>query len=107
MDEEYLEAVLDIVAAIAPGKVLTYGDIALIVGRDLERGGPRQVGSILKLAGGGVPWWRVINAAGRPPAHKASEALDRLRSEGCPITPDGSRVNLTQARDTAWSKETL
>lgn len=99
MDEEYLEAVLDVTGAIARGKVLTYGDIAEIVGREMARGGPRQVGSVLKLAGGGVPWWRVINAAGLPPTHKRTEALNVLRGEGCPMSADGSRVNLKLARD--------
>lgn len=98
MDEHYLDAVLETVAAIPTGRVMTYGDIAVVVGRELERGGPRQVGLVLRRAGSGVPWWRVINAAGLPPAHKRAQALALLRAEGCPMSDDGDRVRLRVAR---------
>lgn len=95
MDEEYLEAVLDLVDRIPAGRAMTYGTVAEVVGEQLGRGGPRQVGQVLSRAGAGVPWWRVVNAAGRPPAHAAAEALDRLRAEGCPLRD--SRVVLRGA----------
>ena len=100
MSEEYAEAVLDVVDAIPPGRVMTYGGIADVVGAALGRGGPRQVGLIMARAGGGVPWWRVVNASGRPPAPHARVALERLAAEGCPLAPDGQRVSLSRA---AWS----
>jgi alkylated DNA nucleotide flippase Atl1 len=56
MDDDYAELVLSVVEQIPPGQVATYGDIAEIVGR----GGPRQVGHVMALLGGGVPWWRVV-----------------------------------------------
>lgn len=98
MDVDYLDAVLETVRAIPPGRVMTYGDVAVVVGRELERGGPRQVGSVLRRAGSGVPWWRVIKASGVPPAHKRAEALALLRAEGCPMTADGDRIHLADAR---------
>ncbi|SDC64550.1 O(6)-alkylguanine repair protein YbaZ [Sanguibacter gelidistatuariae] len=97
MDEEYRELVLDVVEAIPAGRVMTYGAVAALVGQTLQRGGPRQVGTVLRQMGGGVPWWRVVNAAGQPPLHKRALALERLRGEGCPLTPDGSRVALAAA----------
>lgn len=117
--EEYAAAVLDVVRRIPSGRAMTYGLIAEIVGERLGRGGPRQVGSV--LAGSGdryahlvpedgehwddgddpdgerVPWWRVVNAAGSPPQHHLTEALDTLRAEGCPLSRDGRRVNLRRA----------
>jgi alkylated DNA nucleotide flippase Atl1 len=99
VDEEYLEAVLDLVAAIPAGRVMTYGTIAEEVGAVVGRGGPRQVGTVLSRAGSGVPWWRVVNASGLPPAFKRAEALDVLRDEGCPLAADGARVRL---RDALW-----
>ena len=99
MDEDYLEAVLDLVAAIPDGRVMTYGSIAEELRDRLGRGGPRQVGTVLSRAGSGVPWWRVVNASGLPPAFKRAEALAVLRSERCPLAPDGSRVRL---RDALW-----
>ena len=97
MDEEYRELVLDVVEAIPPGQVMTYGSVAATVGQVLGRGGPRQVGTVLRQMGGAVPWWRVVDASGHPPAHLRSLALDRLRQEGCPLSPDGSRVALGAA----------
>jgi len=44
-----------------------------------------------------VPWWRVVNAAGAPPAPYAPTALDRLRGEGAPLVTDGTRVALRRA----------
>jgi methylated-DNA-protein-cysteine methyltransferase related protein len=96
MDEEYLEAVLDLVETIPHGRVMTYGTVADVLVERLGRGGPRQVGQVLARAGGGVPWWRVVDAAGRPPAHHAAQALDSLRAEGCPLS-DASRVVLRSA----------
>ena len=97
VDDEYVEAVLDVVDDIPAGRVMTYGDIADVVADRLARGGPRQVGAALRFAGAAVPWWRVVNAAGEPPVHKRREALDVLRAEACPMT-DGGRVRLSAAR---------
>lgn len=103
MDEAYLEAVLDLVDAIPPGRAMTYGTIAEVVADRLvaeglpARGGPRQVGQVMARGGSGVPWWRVVNAAGAPPPHHAVAALERLRAEGTPLTADGTRVALRRA----------
>jgi len=99
MDDAYLDAVLEVVAAIPPGHAMTYGGIADVVGAHLGQGGPRQVGQIMSHAGGGVPWWRVVSSAGSPPHRYLSEALRRLATEACPLTGDGSRVDLRRA---AW-----
>lgn len=98
MDEEYLEAVLDVVEAVPPGRVMTYGTVAEVVADGFvaaggrPRGGPRQVGAVLARAGSGVPWWRVVAASGRPPPAHTERALARLRAERTPLTPDGRRV---------------
>lgn len=103
MDDDYLEAVLDLVQTIPPGRVMTYGTIADVVGDRLaargegRRGGPRQVGHVLAHAGGGVPWWRVVNAAGSPPASHLSRALTALAGEGTPLVAQGLRVDLHAA----------
>jgi alkylated DNA nucleotide flippase Atl1 len=99
MDEEYLEAVLDLVEAVPPGRATTYGALAEVVRERLGRGGPRSVGRVMALAGGAVPWWRVVNAAGAPPASHRAEALRRLHAEGCPLTgpDDDARVALRRA----------
>ncbi|MGK5626920.1 MGMT family protein [Streptomyces sp. URMC 123] len=48
-------------------------------------GGPRQVGRVMALYGGGVPWWRVVRSDGvLLPGHEL-RALERYRAEGTPL----------------------
>jgi alkylated DNA nucleotide flippase Atl1 len=98
--EDLVELVLQVVEDIPPGRVMTYGDIAEYVGR----GGPRQVGAVMSQHGAGVPWWRVIRADGRPARGLEESALDRLRTEGCPIRAD--RVQIARARWVPTSRST-
>jgi len=86
--------VLDAVAAVPSGAVVTYGDVAALVGR----GGPRQVGQVLARYGGGVPWHRVVRADGTPPSALRAEALVRLRAEGVALRADGEGVDLARCR---------
>lgn len=92
--EEYVEAVLAVVEQIPPARVMSYGAIAEVVGV----GGPRQVGRVMALEGGGVPWWRVVRADGGLPLCHDGEALARHRSEGTPLRASG-RVDMDAA---AW-----
>jgi len=57
---DFAARVLDVVETIPAGKVMSYGDIAEYLGE----GGPRQVGRVMTLWGGGVAWWRVVHANG-------------------------------------------
>ncbi len=87
--EDYLEAVLDLVEQIPAGRATTYGTLAEVLRERLGVGGPRQVGTVLARAGSAVPWWRVVNASGHPPAHHRTRAIALLREEGCPLSDDG------------------
>jgi alkylated DNA nucleotide flippase Atl1 len=79
--DDYVDQVLQVVEAIPPGRVMSYGDIA----EYLASGGPRQVGRVLATYGGGVAWWRVIHADGTPaPGHDLA-ALKHYRAEGTPL----------------------
>jgi len=67
MRDEYVEAVLEVVERIPPGRVMSYGAIAEYLGE----GGPRQVGTVMSHHGGPVPWHRVVAADGRlVPGHE-------------------------------------
>lgn len=99
MDDEYVEAVLDVVERIPAGRVMSYGEVAVAVGAALQRGGPRMVGSVLARYGAAVPWWRVVTATGRLPSGHEVTALRELAAEGCPLSADRSRVDMRQA---AW-----
>jgi alkylated DNA nucleotide flippase Atl1 len=95
---DFADRVLDVVDAIPPGQVMSYGDIAEYLGQ----GGPRQVGRVMSLWGGGVAWWRVIHADGSfLPGHER-EALARYREEGTPLRGTGPggglRVDMRKAR---------
>ena len=90
----YAERVLDLVDLIPAGSVLAYGDIAELLGE----GGPRQVGRVMALWGGAVPWWRVVRASGHPVAGLEREALHRLRAESAPMAAGGSRVDMALGR---------
>ena len=92
----YAERVLDLVERIPPGLVLTYGDVAGL----LDEAGPRQVGRVLSLWGGAVPWWRVVRASGEPALGHETEALRRLTAERASLLPGSRRVDLRRAR---WS----
>lgn len=93
--EEYVETVLDVVERIPPGRVLSYGAIAELVGQ----GGPRQVARVMSSGGGPVPWWRVVRADGRPAPCHDGEAAALLRAEGTPFRRDGARLDMCAA---AW-----
>ena len=77
----YARLVLDAVDTIPAGRVLTYGDVAELTGR----GTGRTVGTVLSKHGREVPWWRVVQASGRPAEPHLQEALRLLAAEGCPL----------------------
>lgn len=97
--EDYVEQVLAAVESVPPGRVTTYGAIADAVGRF----GPRRVGNVLSQHGGGVPWWRVVRADGRPPPCHDGTAHLAYAEEGTPLRPSG-RVDLVGA---FWAPDRL
>lgn len=83
----FSERVAGIIARLAPGEVVSYGEVAAEAG---VPGAARAVGMVLHQASDGLPWWRVVNAAGRlAPGHEAAQAR-LLRAEG--VVVRGSRV---------------
>jgi methylated-DNA-protein-cysteine methyltransferase-like protein len=62
-DKAYREKVFAIVRGIPPGRVMTYGQIAIILGEGYTA---RTVGYVMSGADAeNVPWQRVINSQGR------------------------------------------
>lgn len=94
--EEYAEAVLRVVERVPRGRVTTYGAIAEhLTGVGLPRG-PRTVGRVLSLHGGGVTWWRVVRADGSLPPSHGEEARAAYLEEGTALTRSG-RVEMRAA----------
>ncbi len=98
VSEEFAEQVLDVVARIPAGRVMTYGDVGIAIGSEA----PRAVGRVMALYGHSVPWWRVVPASGLPPQGHARLALPHYREEGTPLrhvaAPDDYRIALSAAR---------
>jgi methylated-DNA-protein-cysteine methyltransferase-like protein len=60
-DKNYRERVFQVVRSIPRGRVMTYGQIAEILGEGYT---PRTVGFVMHSANDKTPWHRVINAQG-------------------------------------------
>lgn len=77
--EQRIAAVLD---GLAPGDVVTYGEVAAEAGRP---GAARAVGRYLRDHGGDHPWWRVVTASGRLVPGGEAEQARHLRAEGVDV----------------------
>ena len=93
---DFVTRVLDVVAAIPPGRVMTYGDVAATLGSRAAR----AVGQVMAHYGGEVPWWRVVRASGHPPLGHETQALEHYRVEATPLkwSSEQYRVDLSAAR---------
>jgi methylated-DNA-protein-cysteine methyltransferase-like protein len=70
--------ILDVILALQPGEVVSYGDIADVAGYPRQS---RLVGRILSTSDLELPWWRVVTSAGRlVPGHER-EQTQLLREE--------------------------
>jgi methylated-DNA-protein-cysteine methyltransferase related protein len=94
--QEYVERVLALVERIPEGRVMSYGAIADALADASGRNSARLVGAIMARHGGGVPWHRVVNAAGRTPPGHEIEARQRLLADGVPLK--GDHVDMTRAQ---------
>jgi methylated-DNA-protein-cysteine methyltransferase-like protein len=92
-------AVLELVRRIPRGRVATYGQLAALLGRPRSA---RQVGQALRAADAGVPWHRVVNAAGgiSHRSRTASMLTQRIRLEQEGVVLRRGRVVLDRFR---WS----
>ncbi len=85
------ELVLRAVEQVPPGSVVSYGDIAELVGTSA-----RRVGSIMASHGGEVSWWRVTNRNGELPARLLPLARKQWDREG--IGHDERRCSIATHR---------
>lgn len=89
-DGLYTELVLRCVEQVPRGRATSYGAIAAVLRQVLDRGGPRQVGAVMRREGAAVTWWRVVHADGTiAPAHR-DDARQAWLSEGTPLRPSGA-----------------
>lgn len=95
--DDFVTRVLEVVALIPEGHVMTYGGVAAALGSR----GARAVGQTMAYYGSDLPWWRVIRAGGHPPRQKIDRALEHYQAEGTPLvwTQSGNyRIDLRVAQ---------
>ena len=96
-DIEFAQKVYGIAAVIPEGKVMTYGQIARIIG---DPGWARRVGRAMFYAPSGIPCHRVINGKGEMAPEYAFGGKDiqrrMLEDEGVIFKPNGC-VNLKKS----------
>ncbi|MCL2401215.1 MAG: MGMT family protein [Oscillospiraceae bacterium] len=91
----FFEQVYGIVAQIPCGKVISYGQIAKLLGNPR---GARMVGWAMRNCPEALPWQRVVMADGAITGGDFADARrEKLQSEGVAFLPDG-RVNMTLSR---------
>lgn len=101
---KFNEQVYALVKRIPYGKVLNYGSVAILLG---NQRGARAVGWALNSlpAGSDVPWWRVINAAGRisirSNQHSREEQRRLLEAEGAEFD-DNEAVRMSGQTGAMW-----
>src|SRR4051812_16521845 len=101
----FRERVYALVRLIPPGRVMTYGQVALCLGAPRAS---RVVGGALHTLppDSTVPWQRIVNRAGRIsarcPEHSVHLQALLLRAEGVAVTPDYA---LSLARYRWWPDE--
>jgi methylated-DNA-protein-cysteine methyltransferase related protein len=97
--------VWEIVRQIPPGKVSTYGQVAMLLPppegmtpEDYKAFGARWVGGAMAKCPPGVPWQRIINAQGKISLRKGSgyeRQRELLEGEGIEFE-EGDRIDLSR-----------
>ena len=89
----FYQQVYDIVAQVPPGKVVSYGQIARMLGRPRAA---REVGRAMRICPDGLPWQRVVMQDGTIASGSFAQIRRTiLEKEGVIFLPDG-RVYMDQ-----------
>ena len=78
---------------VPAGRVVSYGDLAELVGTSA-----RRVGRVMALHGHETHWWRVVNHSGDLPGHLLAEAGDHWRAEGITEKSNGRGCRIRDHR---------
>lgn len=87
-----------VVQQVPPGRVVTYGQVAALVGvpngvtaENYRAFGARWVGGAMAACPPGVPWQRVINSQGKIslPGENGRQQRTLLEAEGVQFQPNG------------------
>jgi len=99
---DYADAVHQLAMMVPPGAVLSYKDVAELLGS----GGARQAGKAMGSAPTGTPWWRIIRSNGSMAPALESEARihweeENLAAPGRNVSMKTKRWNPTESQ---WEK---
>lgn len=83
------QRIIDVIRSLREGEVVTYGDIADVAGYPRMS---RLVGRLLATTDDDLPWWRVVNAAGRLVPYNEREQTALLTAEG--VVVENGRVRI-------------
>ena len=90
-ENPFFTRIYALVARVPHGKVVSYGQIARMLGRPRAA---REVGWAMRCCPAGLPWQRVVMADGSVAGGVYAEMrLALLEAEGVPFRPDG-RVDM-------------
>jgi len=87
----FQRATAEVIAALRPGEVMTYAEVAAEAGRP---GAAQAVGNVLRTVEG-LPWWRVVPSSGRLYCTHAPTQRPLLEAEGVSVGED-RRIVATQ-----------
>jgi len=91
----FFKQVYEIVEQIPYGKVISYGEIAKLLGRPRAA---REVGRAMRICPDGLPWQRVVMVDGSITGSAFADIRRGiLESEDVPFLPDG-RVDMKACR---------
>ena len=91
----FFKQVYDVVGRVPHGKVISYGEIARLLGKPRAA---REVGWAMRYCPEGLPWQRVVMADGRVTGGVYADIRRALlESEDIPFLPDG-RVDMDSCR---------
>lgn len=88
----YPDAVHELARLVPRGAVLSYGDVAELLGA----GSARQSGKAMGSAPLGTPWWRILRADGTITGALLAEASLHWAAEG--LAAPGRRIDMNSKR---------
>ena len=91
---DFEDAVIGVIASLAPGDVLTYGEVAAEAGHP---GAARAVGNLLRAVDADIPWWRVVGTGGWLRSPSAARQARLLATDGVLVV--AGRVMMPSDRD--------
>lgn len=91
--EELIDRVLLAADLVPAGRVVSYGDLAELVGTSA-----RMVGRIMSRHGHDVSWWRVVNVSGRLPETLTGRAAAHWHEEGTAVNTGATACRMGEAR---------